>query len=46
MVEATRWLFALLAIVSLFLALLAPLTAADHRMLPVVLVSTLVLGVS
>jgi len=46
MVESTRWLFAVLTLVSLPLALLAPLTAADHTMLPVALASTFVLGLS
>jgi diguanylate cyclase (GGDEF)-like protein len=46
MVEATRWLFAVLTLVSLLLALLSPLTTPNHRMLPVALASTFVLGLS
>ena len=46
MVEATRSLFASLALVSLPLTLLAPLTTANHPLLPIAVASTLVLGLS
>jgi diguanylate cyclase (GGDEF)-like protein len=46
MVEATRWLFALLTLVSLPLALLAPLTTANHTLLLVALASAVVLGLT
>ena len=46
MVEATRWLFAVLTLVSLPLALLAPLATGNDTMLLVALASTVVLGLS
>jgi diguanylate cyclase (GGDEF)-like protein len=46
MVGATRWLFFMAALVSLLLALLAPLLAADSTALLVALASTVVLGLS
>jgi hypothetical protein len=46
MVEATRWLFAVLALVSLPLALLAPLTSTNGTMLLVALAAAVVLGLS
>ena len=45
-VEATRWLFAVLALVSLAIALLAPLAAADGTRLSAALASAAVLGLS
>gem|GEM_PF-1006826 len=46
MVEATRWLFAVLTLVSLPLALLAPLTTANDSMRLVAVASAVVLGLS
>ena len=46
MVEATRWLFAALTLVSLPLALLSPLATANRTMLLVALASVVVLGLS
>jgi diguanylate cyclase (GGDEF)-like protein len=46
MVEATRWLFAVLALVSLLLALVAPLASADAQMRLVAMGSAVVLGLS
>jgi diguanylate cyclase (GGDEF)-like protein len=45
-VEATRWLFAVLALLSLALALLAPLSTANSVMQLVALASAAVLGLS
>ena len=45
-VEATRWLFAVLTLVSLPLALLSPLRAANGTLLLVAVASTIVLGAS
>ncbi|HZL06711.1 MAG TPA: hypothetical protein VFE45_15080, partial [Coriobacteriia bacterium] len=45
-VEATRWLFAVLALVSLAIALLAPLAVADGTRLSAALASAAVLGLS
>ncbi|HEY5180886.1 MAG TPA: EAL domain-containing protein [Dermatophilaceae bacterium] len=44
--EATRWLFAVLALVSIMLSLPAPLAAANGARLLVVLASSVVLGLS
>jgi diguanylate cyclase (GGDEF)-like protein len=46
MVEATRWLFVVLCLVSLLLSLLVPLVAVDGSMLLVAWASSVVLGVS
>ena len=46
MIEATRWLFAVLALVSLPVALIAPLTASDGSMPVLAMASAVVLGLS